>query len=109
MPVFSLLSPILPLLNKMYNVDFYSDSKCVGCGTCEKVCLSGKIKLINKKPVWQEDVKCFYCHACLNYCPEQSVQIKSSRLLKSHTDKNKRYSHPYATADEIAGQKNEGF
>jgi ferredoxin len=105
MPVFSILSPILPLLNKMYNVDFYSDSKCVGCATCEKVCLSGKIKVINKKPVWQEDVQCFYCHACLNYCPEQSVQIKSSRLLKSHTDKNKRYSHPYAMVDDIAGQK----
>ena len=63
MPVFSLLSPILPILNKMYNVDFYSDSKCLGCGTFEKVCLSGKIKVINKKPVWQEDVQCFYCHS----------------------------------------------
>ena len=107
MPVFSLLSPILPILNKIYNVDFYSDSKCVGCGTCEKVCLSKKIKIINEKPVWQKDVQCFFCHACLNYCPEQAVQIKSTRLLKSYTDKNERYSHPYATVDDIAGQKNE--
>lgn len=27
---------------------FYSDSKCSGCGIWEKVCLSNKIKLINK-------------------------------------------------------------
>jgi ferredoxin len=105
MPAFSILSPLLPLLNKMYNVEFYSDSKCIGCGTCENVCLSRKIKIINKKPVWQKDVPCFSCHACLNYCPEQAVQIKSSRFLKSYTEENGRYSHPYATADDISGQK----
>ncbi|MBU4534311.1 MAG: EFR1 family ferrodoxin [Euryarchaeota archaeon] len=105
MPVFSILSLLLPILNRLYNVEFYADAKCVGCGTCEKVCLSQKIKIINGKPVWQKDVQCFFCHACLNYCPEQAVQIKSTRLLKSYTDKNERYSHPYAIVDDIAGQK----
>lgn len=105
MPVFSLLSSILPILNKFYNIDFYSDTKCDGCGTCENVCLSSKIKIINQKPVWQKDIPCFFCHACLNYCPKKAVQIKSSRLLKSYTDKNGRYSHPYATVEDIAGQK----
>jgi len=38
---------------------FYTDSKCVGCDICEKVCLSQKIKLKNKKPVWQKNVKCY--------------------------------------------------
>jgi formate hydrogenlyase subunit 6/NADH:ubiquinone oxidoreductase subunit I/flavodoxin len=78
---------------------YYADSKCTGCGTCEKVCLSKKIKMINKKPVWQKNVQCFYCYACINYCPKQSVQIKS------FTEKNGRYSHPYATSDDIARQK----
>jgi ferredoxin len=105
MPAFSLLSLFLPLLNKMYNVEFYSDSKCTGCGTYEKVCLSGKVKIVNEKPVWQKDVQCFFCHACLNYCREQAVQIKSSRFLKSYTEENERYSHPYATVEDIAGQK----
>lgn len=105
MPAFSLLSLILPILNRAYNVEFYSNSKCSGCGTCEKVCLSGKIKMVDGKPVWQKDVKSFFCHACLNYCPEQAVQIKSNRFLKSHTESNGRYSHPYATVDDIAGQK----
>jgi len=102
---FSLLSLVLPILNGFYNVEFYVNSKCMGCGTCEKVCLSGKIRIMDEKPVWQKDIPCFSCHACLNYCPEQAVQIKSNRFLKSYTEKNGRYSHPYATADDIAGQK----
>ncbi len=84
---------------------FYSDSKCKGCGTCEKVCLSGKIKMVNKKPVWQENVKSYMCYACLNYCPAQAVQIKSKFYMNSYTEENERYPHPYATANDIAGQK----
>jgi len=84
---------------------FYADSKCTGCGICEKVCLSQKIKMINKKPVWQKNVKCYLCYTCLNYCPEQAVQIKSKIYMKSYTDKNGRYPHPFATIKDIAGQK----
>ncbi len=105
MPSFSILSLLLPFLNRFYDVELYSNSKCAGCGTCEKVCLSGKVKMVDEKPVWQEDIRCFYCDACLNYCPEQAVQIGSNRFLKSYTEENGRYSHPYATADDIAGQK----
>ncbi|MBU4534314.1 MAG: EFR1 family ferrodoxin [Euryarchaeota archaeon] len=84
---------------------FYSDSKCIGCGTCERVCLSGKIKMIDNKPVWQKDIKCDMCYACLNYCPVQAVQIKSKWYMNSYTEENERYPHPYAAADDIAGQK----
>ncbi|MGB9940902.1 EFR1 family ferrodoxin [Methanosarcina sp.] len=84
---------------------FYANSRCMGCGKCEKVCLSGKIKMINNKPVWQENVKCFFCYACLNYCPVKAVQIKSKIYMKSYTEENERYSHPYATANDIAEQK----
>lgn len=84
---------------------YYSDSKCTGCGTCEKVCPSGKIKIIDKKPVWQDNIKCYMCYACLNYCPVQAVQIKSKWFMKSYTGDNGRYPHPYATADDIARQK----
>jgi len=104
-PAFSLISWIFPHVNRLYSADFYSDSKCVGCGTCEKVCLSGKIKMDNGKPVWQKDVHCFLCNACLNYCPNQAVQIKSSSFYKIYTEENDRYSHPYASADEIVEQK----
>jgi NAD-dependent dihydropyrimidine dehydrogenase PreA subunit len=84
---------------------FYSNEKCKGCGTCEKVCLSKKIKLVDKRPVWQRTVKCYRCYACLNYCSKEAVQIRSKWYMKSFTQNNGRYPHPYARADEIALQK----
>jgi ferredoxin len=84
---------------------FYTDTRCNGCGICEKVCLSKKIKITNHKPIWQKDVLCYMCFACLNYCPEKSVQIKDIPGVKSYTRENGRYSHPYATVEDIAGQK----
>lgn len=84
---------------------FYADEKCIGCGTCERVCLSKKIKLINKKPLWQNNVKCYFCYACLNFCPKQAVQIKDKLYMKSYTPKNGRYPHPFATVEDIAAEK----
>lgn len=84
---------------------FYANSKCVGCGTCEKACPSRKVKMIGNKPVWQRDVTCFFCYACVNYCPKKAVQIKSKIYMKSYTENNERYTHPYATAYDIANQK----
>jgi len=103
-PVSSLLLKLIPFIRPFLEFTrlksrYYADLKCTGCGICEKVCLSKKIKMLNKKPIWQKDVQCFYCYACINYCPKQSVQIKS------FTEKNGRYSHPYATSDDIARQK----
>ncbi len=31
---------------------FFADSKCIGCGTCVKVCTAEKIKIIENKLVW---------------------------------------------------------
>lgn len=84
---------------------FYTDSKCNGCGVCEKVCLSSKVKMLDKKPVWQKDVLCYMCYACINYCPKHSVQIKSIPGVKSYTEKNDRYSHPYASIKDIENEK----
>lgn len=107
--------PVSPLMERIGAIaiqitgdgkeEFYSDSKCTGCGICEKVCLSNKIKLINNRPQWQKDEKCFSCYACINYCPEQSIQIKSNKLMKFYTENNGRYSHPYGTAEDIAMEK----
>ncbi|HER23687.1 MAG TPA: ferredoxin [Candidatus Atribacteria bacterium] len=84
---------------------FYHDNKCNGCGICEKICLSKKIKITEKKPIWQGNVLCYMCFACLNYCPKQSVQIKNIPYVKSHTTGNSRYPHPYATVNDISAQK----
>lgn len=98
LPFLGLISS-MSLLSEKFKDNLYADEKCTGCGICERVCLSEKIKLIDNKPVWQETIRCYKCSACLNYCPEQSVQIKS------FTEKNGRYSHPYATIEDIEKQK----
>lgn len=38
---------------------FYIDEKCRGCGTCEEVCLSGKIHLVEKSPEWRRSITCY--------------------------------------------------
>jgi len=109
--------PVSPMLGRLVRLGmayaeyngakdyFYANSKCTGCGKCEKVCPSGKIKMVNNKPVWQENVKSYLCYVCLNFCPVKAVQIKTKIYMKSYTEENERYCHPYATADEIAEQK----
>ena len=98
-PFVGILSSLAALID-ISKDNLYCDSKCTGCGICEKVCLAHKIKMADGKPEWQDNVKCYHCAACLNYCPVQSAQIKS------HTEKNGRYSHPYAAVEDIAMQKN---
>jgi ferredoxin len=39
---------------------FYADPKCTGCGLCEKVCLSGRIRMRNGRPEWIDGVDCVY-------------------------------------------------
>jgi ferredoxin/flavodoxin len=80
-------------------ISYYCDPTCTGCGTCEKVCLSGTIKMVDGKPTWQEEIDCFHCYACFNFCPEQAILVKNWKL------KNGRYHHPKITADDIASQK----
>ncbi|MEI6102084.1 MAG: EFR1 family ferrodoxin, partial [Eubacteriales bacterium] len=84
---------------------FYADNQCVGCGLCRKICLSNKITMYGRKPVWEKKVLCSMCFACLNYCPRNAVQIKSEHGEKSESEKNVRYPHPYATAEDIRAQK----
>jgi ferredoxin len=85
---------------------FYVDDSCSGCGICERVCLSGKIEMTGDRPAWSKDVLCHMCYACINYCPKRSVQIRGIRgVVKSYSPITDRYSHPYATAKDIAAQK----
>ncbi len=84
---------------------FYADGKCNGCGTCRKVCLSEKVQLVDGRPAWQRGTRCYFCYACLNYCPQEAVQIRSKWYMKSFTTGKGRYPHPYASAVEIASQK----
>lgn len=84
-------------------INYFADPQCSGCGICEKVCLSQKIKMVDKKPIWQKSIRCFYCYACFNFCPEQSILISNGK--NSYSDKNGRYYHPGISAKDIANQK----
>lgn len=84
---------------------FYYDDKCTGCGICEKVCLSKKIKMVDERPTWQKDILCYMCFACLNYCPKEAVQIHDIPGVKSYSKEGGRYPHPYATVNDICMQK----
>jgi len=64
---------------------------------------------VNKKPLWQDERLCYMYYACLNYCPQQSIQVNSKWYMKSYTEKNGRYSHPYATVKDIAVKNNRYF
>jgi ferredoxin len=85
--------------------EFYSDFNCNGCGTCERVCLSSKIRMVNGKPEWPKRQDCYSCYACLNFCPEKAVQLKSTPMIKFYTEQNGRYHHPEISLDDIAEQK----
>lgn len=86
-------------------VRFYSDATCTGCGICEKVCLSERIELIDKKPVWKQDTRCYACFACINFCPRRAIQVESRFPIRSRTRENDRYHHPSVTYKEIAEQR----
>lgn len=84
---------------------FYVNSKCNGCGICSKVCLSRKISIYNKQPVWCDKTLCYMCYACINYCPVKAVEIESIPGVPSFTYENDRYCHPYAIYEDIENQK----
>lgn len=96
------LEQIIPVITENMNIriDFYTDIDCTGCGLCENVCLSGMIKIIDGRPIWQKSVHCYYCYACFNFCPRQSILINNA-----YTEKNGRYYHPDISANDIADQK----
>jgi len=90
------------LLTKNY---FYVNTKCTECGICKKVCPTNKIILTENKPEWQRNIECYLCYACVNFCPSEAIQIYSKFYMKSHTEENGRYPHPYASVEDMIFQK----
>lgn len=58
---------MIPLTDK----SIFADDKCVGCGTCTKICPVQNIKMIGNRPVWQHH--CEMCMACVEWCPTKAI------------------------------------
>jgi len=84
---------------KVYESDehFLADEKCNNCGICEKICPVNNIILVEGKPQWQH--KCQQCFACINYCPEKSIQHGKRSVGRG------RYHHPEITVKDLINQK----
>ncbi|TFG01198.1 MAG: hypothetical protein EU542_07365, partial [Promethearchaeota archaeon] len=76
---------------------FFADENCTSCGICEQVCPINNIILVDGKPQWQHE--CQMCVACINYCPEESIQYDEK------TQDRGRYQNPEITVEEIISQK----
>lgn len=59
---------------------FSVDGTCISCGLCEKICPTHNINLKEGMPVWGDD--CLMCLACINRCPEKSIQYGNSTRNK---------------------------
>ncbi|MCQ2496192.1 MAG: nitroreductase family protein [Lachnospiraceae bacterium] len=58
---------------KKHSVLVNSD-KCIGCGICEKDCVSGAIRLVDGK-AQAKAVGCIYCGHCEAVCPKNAVTV----------------------------------
>ncbi len=76
---------------------FFADEACTSCGTCEDICPVNNINIVEGKPQWLHE--CQQCLACINYCPEESIQYGKN------TAGRPRYHHPEITVKDLINQK----
>lgn len=51
-------------------------NKCIGCGTCSKVCPVSNIIIRNGKyPEWLHNGSCLTCFSCYHHCPEHAIEF----------------------------------
>lgn len=68
---------------------------CVGCGICEKVCLSASIRVINGKATHISG-NCQTCFACVHACPQKAIG-----LTVPEKNPNARYRNEHISLNEI--------
>ena len=51
------------------------EEKCTGCGTCEEVCPSDAIKVVDDKATVDME-ECVECGTCVDECPEGALSLE---------------------------------
>lgn len=59
-----------PLL--IHSKKFSVSDDCVSCGKCAELCVMNNIRLIDGKPVWNDN--CTHCMACICSCPKGAIE-----------------------------------
>ncbi len=57
-------------LNNMWR-NFLVYESCVGCCFCARICPTGGVQIVNKKPAWNSS--CEQCMRCVNCCPKEAI------------------------------------
>ncbi len=101
MYLYYIMRPVMIFLynrTRYFNLEnrFHADANCTGCGLCNDICLSGRIRMSGDKPVWDKQTGCLFCFACIHYCPAQAIQIRRSKSAARG-----RYHHPEVSAGDL--------
>ncbi len=103
-----LMTPYMEV-EREYDKGFYTDERCVGCGTCAKICPTQNITIQEKRPVWNR--RCHGCMSCVAYCPTKAIQFKTPEAYRQLNtvitkrlclpEKRKRYHNPFIKAADF--------
>lgn len=72
---------------------FTLSSRCVGCGTCQRICPLGNIEMVDNKPIFKHN--CEHCIGCLHACPASAID------WKENTKGKKRYRNHAIRLEEL--------
>ena len=56
--------------------------KCIGCGSCEKLCPMGNITVKNGIAVSSD--KCTMCYRCINKCPTRAITLLGKKVIEQN-------------------------
>lgn len=78
--------------DKLKSVDsnYSVDDRCRACGTCERICPRGNVRIEGGRPVWHHN--CEMCNGCIQWCPQQAIHIPNE---------TRRYHNPSVKAADL--------
>jgi len=66
-------APFVPKLDKKYKNNVKTNSNCITCGLCAKICPMHNLSIENKKVVQHNN--CTFCYRCVNNCPTKAITV----------------------------------